>query len=229
MQTLQNLEVLEIEILELLNSIKVLESLYFGGGTMLRLCHNLNRYSTDLDFWLDVSSDSKLIYQSIRKALADNYKLTDSMNKRNTILFEFKSSSVNRSLKIEIRKEQKNFDWEYKIAFSKFTTKQVMVKALTLEQMMKNKFEALLSRKIIRDAFDIEFLLMRGINLPSDRDKLEQALQIINNFKEQDYKVTLGSILDEKDRKYYLTNRFKLLKEEITKQLNLTQVDRLYL
>lgn len=229
MQTLQNLEVLEIEILELLNSIKVLESLYFGGGTMLRLCHNLNRYSTDLDFWLDVSSDSKLIYQSIRKALADNYKLTDSMNKRNIILSEFKSSSVNRSLKIEIRKEQKNFDWEYKIAFSKFTTRQVMVKALTLEQMMKNKFEALLSRKIIRDAFDIEFLLMRGINLPSDRDKLEQALQIINNFKEQDYKLTLGSILDEKDRKYYLTNRFKLLKEEITKQLNLTQVDRLYL
>ncbi|MFN3694199.1 MAG: nucleotidyl transferase AbiEii/AbiGii toxin family protein [Ignavibacterium sp.] len=223
MQTLQNLEVLEIEILELLNSIKVLESLYFGGGTMLRLCHNLNRYSTDLDFWLDVSSDSKLIYQSIRKALADNYKLTDSMNKRNTILFEFKSSSVNRSLKIEIRKEQKNFDWEYKIAFSKFTTKQVMVKALTLEQMMKNKFEALLSRKIIRDAFDIEFLLMRGINLPSDRDKLEQAFQIINNFKEQYYKVTLGSILDEKDRKYYLTNRFKLLKEEITKQLNLNK------
>ncbi len=223
MQTLQNLEVLEIEILELLNSIKVLESLYFGGGTMLRLCHNLNRYSTDLDFWLDVSSDSKLIYQSIRKALADNYKLTDSMNKKNIILFEFKSSFVNRSLKIEIRKEQKNFDWEYKIAFSKFTTKQVMVKALTLEQMMKNKFEALLSRKIIRDAFDIEFLLMRGINLPSDRDKLEQALQIINNFKEQDYKVTLGSILDEKDRKYYLTNRFKLLKEEITKQLNLNK------
>jgi hypothetical protein len=136
-------------------------------------------------------------------------------------LFEFRSSSVNRSLKIEIRKEQTNFEWEYKIAFSRFTTKQVMVKALTLEQMMKNKFEALLSRKIIRDAFDIEFLLMRGINLPSDITKLEKALQIINNFKEQDYKVTLGSILDEKDRKFYLTNKFKFLKEEITKQLSL--------
>lgn len=221
MQTLQNLEVLEIEILELLNSIKVLEYLYFGGGTMLRLCHNLNRYSTDLDFWLNVSSDSKLIYQLIRKTLANNYKLTDSMNKRNTILFEFKSSSVNRALKIEIRKEQQNFDWEYKIAFSKFTTKQVMVKALTLEQMMKNKFEALISRKIIRDAFDIEFLLMRGINLPSDKTKLEKALLIINNFKEQDYKVTLGSMLDKKDRAYYISNKFKLLKEEITKQINL--------
>jgi len=221
MQTLQNLEVLEIEILELLNSIKVLESLYFGGGTMLRLCHNLNRYSTDLDFWLDVSSDSKQIYQLIRKALSDNFKITDSMNKRNTLLFELKSSSVNRSVKIEIQKEQQNFDWEYRIAFSKFTTKQVMVKALTLKQMMINKFEALLSRKIIRDVFDIEFLLIRGVKLPSDRDKLERALQIINTFKEQDYKVTLGSILDEKDRKFYLSNNFKLLKEEITKELNL--------
>jgi hypothetical protein len=220
MQTLQNLEILEIETLELLNSIRVLEFLYFGGGTMLRLCHNLNRYSTDLGFWLDISADSKQIYKSIRNVLSDNYKLTDSMNKRNTLLFEFKSSSVNRSLKIEIRKEQIDFDWEYKIAFSKFTTKQVMVKALTLSQMMKNKFEALLSRKIIRDAFDIEFLLMRGIELPSDKEKLQAALQIINNFKEQDFKVTLGSILNEKERNYYLKNRFKLLKEELTKNIN---------
>uniref|UniRef100_A0A832DIA6 Nucleotidyl transferase AbiEii/AbiGii toxin family protein n=1 Tax=Ignavibacterium album TaxID=591197 RepID=A0A832DIA6_9BACT len=220
MQTLQNLEILEIETLELLNSIRALEFLYFGGGTMLRLCHNLNRYSTDFDFWLDISADSKQIYKSIRNVLSDNYKLTDSMNKRNTLLFEFKSSSVNRSLKIEIRKEQMDFDWEYKIAFSKFTTKQVMVKALTLSQMMKNKFDALLFRKIIRDAFDIEFLLMRGIELPSDKEKLQAALQIINNFKEQDFKVTLGSILDEKERNYYLKNRFKLLKEELTRNIN---------
>jgi len=190
MQTLQNLEVLEIETLELLNSIRVLEFLYFGGETMLRLCHNLNRYSTDLDFWLDTSANSKQIYKSIRNAFSDNYELTDSMNKRNILLFEFKSSSVNRSLKIEIRKEQTDFDWEYKIAFSKFTTKQVMVKALTLSQMMRNKFDALLSRKIIRDALDIKFLLMRGIELPNDKEKLQAALQIINNFKEQDFKVT---------------------------------------
>lgn len=221
-QTLQNLEILEIEILELLNSIKALEYLYFGGGTMLRLCHNLNRYSTDLDFWLDTASDSKQMYQLIRKALAENYKLTDAMNKRNTLLFELKSSSVSRSLKIEIRKEQKDFSWEYKIAFSKFTVKQVLVKALTLEQMMLNKFEALISRKLIRDAFDIEFLIIRGVELPSDKIKLQEAIKIINNFKEQDFKVTLGSILDDRDRKFYLTNKFKLLKEEITKQLKLT-------
>lgn len=220
MQTLQNLEKLEIEILELLNSIKVLDYLYFGGGTMLRLCHNLNRYSTDLDFWLDKKSDPKLVYTKCKESISAAYQMTDSANKKFTLLFELKAPNVNRNLKIEIRKEQVNFEWERKIAFSKFTNKQVMVKALTLEQMMKNKIEALLSRKLIRDAFDIEFILMRGIDLPEDKDKISKALQIINHFKEQEYKVTLGSILEEKDRKFYLENRFKFLKEELIKSIN---------
>ncbi len=216
MQALQDLEVLEIEILEIFNSSKILDSLYFGGGTMLRLCHNLNRYSTDMDFWLDKKSDAKLIFTKCKDSLASNYRLTDSMNKKFTILFEIKAPDVNRSLKIEIRKDQTDFDWERKIAFSKFTNKQVMVKGLTLKQMMQNKVEALLSRKLIRDAFDIEFLLMRGVDLTFKKDRLEKVLKIINNFKEQEYKVTLGSILDEKERKYYLENKFKFLKEELS-------------
>jgi predicted nucleotidyltransferase component of viral defense system len=220
MQTLQNLEKLEIEVLELLNSIKALDSLYFGGGTMLRLCHNLNRYSTDLDFWIDTKIDSKSFFLSVKGILSTNYQLTDSANKKYTLLFEIKSPTVNRSLKIEIRKGQKDFSWERKIAFSKFSNKQVLVKGLTLQQMMSNKIESILSRKIIRDCFDIEFLLMRGISLPTDKIKLKNILDIINNFKEQDYKAALGSILDEKERKFYLENRFSFLKEEITKTLN---------
>ena len=136
-------------------------------------------------------------------------------------LFELKAPTIIRSLKIEIRKEQFDFSWERKIAFSKFTNKQVMVKGLTLQQMMNNKIEALTSRKLIRDAFDLEFLLMRGVDLPAEKGKLEKALGIINNFKEQEFKVILGSILEPKDRKYYLENRFKFLKEEITKNINL--------
>ena len=78
----------------------------------------------------------------------------------------------------------------------------------------------MISRKIIRDAFDIQFMLMRGIEIFTDKNKLQQTLQIINSFKERDYKVTLGSILDEVDRKFYLENRFSLLKEELIKQIN---------
>lgn len=219
MQDLRSLEIFEIEVLELLNSIKVLDSVFFGGGTMLRLCHNLNRYSTDLDFWLNINSDSRLIYSKIKEALSGNYRILDSANKKYTLLFEFRSSKITRNLKIEIRKEQKDFDWERKIAFSKFSNKQVVVKALSLHQMMVNKTEAFLSRKLIRDCFDIEFLLMRGVEIISEKSKLEMMLRIIDNFKDRDFKVTLGSALDEKDRKFYAENKFMFLQEEIKRKL----------
>ena len=51
MNILQQHEMFEIEVLDLLHRSKVLEPLVFGGGSMLRLCHELNRYSVDLDFW----------------------------------------------------------------------------------------------------------------------------------------------------------------------------------
>ncbi|MBM4176979.1 MAG: nucleotidyl transferase AbiEii/AbiGii toxin family protein [Ignavibacteria bacterium] len=219
MQDLQSLEIFEIEVLELLNSVKVLDSLFFGGGTMLRLCHNLNRYSTDLDFWLNVNSDSKSIYLKMKEVLLANYRVLDSANKKYTLLFEFRSSKVTRNLKIEIRKEQKDFDWERKIAFSRFSNKQVIVKALSLQQMMANKTEAFLSRKLIRDCFDIEFLLMRGVEIISDKNRLELMLEIISNFKDRDFKVTLGSVLEEKDRNFYTENRLKFLQEEIKRKL----------
>ena len=219
MQYLQDLEILEIKVLELLNSIKVLDHLYFGGGTMLRLCHNLNRFSTDLDFWLDNSIDSKIIFKKLKTSLSEKYSILDPANKRNTLLFQFRSSNSKRSLKIEIRKEQTNFDWEKKIAYSKFSNKQILVNGLTLAQMLNNKIEAALSRKIIRDIYDIQFLIMRGQKLPPDEDKLNKILKIIKSFKSRDYKVTLGSLLEKNEREFYVQNKFTLLQEEINNQL----------
>lgn len=219
MQDLQSLETFEMEILELLSNAKLLDSIYFGGETMLRLCHNLNRFSTDLDFWIDSNTDSKHYFSSMKKILSESYSITDSMNKKNTLLFEIKSSHIKRRLKIEIRKVAEKFEWERNIAFSSFTNKQVLVKALTLQQMMLNKIESFLSRKIIRDCFDIEFLFMRGVELKAETAQLQAMKSIISGFKERDYKVTLGSILDEKDKKFYIERNFLLLHEEINKKI----------
>jgi predicted nucleotidyltransferase component of viral defense system len=52
MQDLIKQEQFEIEVLDRLQSGRFLDRLIFGGGTMLRLCFGLDRYSVDLDFWL---------------------------------------------------------------------------------------------------------------------------------------------------------------------------------
>ncbi len=52
MQDLIKQEQFELEVLDRLQSGRFLDRLVFGGGTMLRLCFGLDRYSVDLDFWL---------------------------------------------------------------------------------------------------------------------------------------------------------------------------------
>jgi hypothetical protein len=188
---------------------------------MLRLCHNLNRYSTDLDFWITPDTDSEKLFQKIYEAFFEKLKVSDASSKRFTLLFEVQSQNSPRKLKIEIRKEQSRFDWERKIAFSKFANIQVMVKGLTLTQMMSNKIEAFLARGVIRDCYDIEFLLYRGVPMNFRRGEMERRLDAILGFQESDYKIALGSVLEPQDREFVVKNRFRFLKEEIRNQLNL--------
>ena len=82
---------------------------------------------------------------------------------------------------------------------------------------MKNKIEAFLDREEIRDCFDIEFLLRRGGDLPvkSGREWIEFQKKLAR-FKDGDFKVKLGSILEKDIRDYYVEHRFGFLEEKIT-------------
>jgi predicted nucleotidyltransferase component of viral defense system len=211
----QRHEILEIETLENMNSGKFLEPLVFGGGTMLRLCHELNRYSVDLDLWFVKKTDYDRYFNKLKKYLGERYELTDAHIKHYTILLELRSKGYPKRLKIEIRKELKTCDFEERIAFSKFSSKQVILKAHTLEQMMKNKLEAAIDRHEIRDFYDIEFLLRRGVPLKASREDLVALAKEIGTFKKSDFSVTLGSLLEQDTRKYYAANGFAYLQEKL--------------
>jgi hypothetical protein len=149
-------------------------------------------------------------------AFEKDYEITDSQIKHHTLLFELRSPLYPKRLKIEIRRERKDCDFQEKIAFSRFSTKQVLLKAHTLNQTMKNKFEAFLDRGEIRDCFDIEFLLKRGVELPALTNRQFNEFQKkLVRFKEKDFKVKLGSILENEIRKYYVEMRFGYLQEKL--------------
>jgi len=213
-------EVFEIEVLERLNNARFLESLVFGGGTMLRLCWGLNRYSVDLDFWFIKKIDQKEYFTKLKKSLSSEYELTDTNIKFYTLLFEIRSTSYPNRLKIEIRREMKSVDFEQRIAFSPYTTKQVAVRVHTLKQTMRNKIMAAVERRDIRDCFDIEFLLRQGVSLDADINELDKLRKLIFSFKDRDYKVTLGSLLDKEPRNYYSTSRFDYLLARINEYLS---------
>lgn len=208
-------EQFELEVLSKLQSGRFLANLIFGGGTMLRLCHGLNRYSVDLDFWVTKEMDWAKYYGRMEKYLGQLYKITDSANKHFTILFELKSPQFPRSLKIEIRKTVKKIKTETSIAYSPHSAVQVILKTVALKDMMASKIEAFLDRREIRDAYDMEFLVKRGIVLNADHETITQMLAELGKLGKKDFSVKLGSLLDVSERKYYVENGFRIMEANL--------------
>lgn len=212
-------EQIEMETLDGLNSIRVLDGVVFCGGTMLRLCHELNRYSVDLDFWLLNKEREDEMFAKVKTYLKENFILKKSSHRKNSLLFEFSAKGYPRHLKIEIRKRKDRIKYEEKIAFSKHSTKQVFLKAETLDDMMKDKIDTFLDRVQIRDVFDIEFLIKQGIQLKATQKDLEEMRGLIGKFKAKDYRNTLGALLEFKERQFYKSANFRFLLSHIDKFL----------
>ncbi len=210
----------ELELLDKLNSGETLRYLVFTGGTMLRLCFGLERFSVDLDFWIWKRADHQKLFDKLQEVFSRSYILKDCADKFYTLIFELKSKDYPRSLKVEIRKSApKGIKTEQAIAYSKYSDLQVLVRVVSLADMMRLKIDAFLERGEIRDVYDMEFLLKRGIGLGVSRDKLRNLLEKIDGLTRRDYTVKLGSLLEESQRQYYMRENFKLLKAAIKERL----------
>ena len=212
MQDLINQERLEMEVLDRLNSGRFLDSVVFCGGTMLRLCHGLDRFSVDLDFWLPGQKAAKNLLDRMQAYLSGFYSIKDAAEKFYTLVIEVKSPSYRRSLKIEIRKDTRLLETVSAIAYSTSSNRQVLLRTASLREMAGMKTAALLDREEIRDAYDLEFLIRKGVPLTTDKAIAMEMLARIAAFSKVDYKVKLGSLLEPKKRAFYNERNFELLK-----------------
>jgi predicted nucleotidyltransferase component of viral defense system len=208
MEIFEQHEQFEMQVLSELKSTRILEKLVFGGGTMLRLCHELNRYSVDLDFYLKKKENKDIISKLLSEKIAPLYQIRDFREKRNTLLMEIASPQFPRKLKIEINLTHQYSETEQSIAWSRFANQQVMVTTIRLPKMMELKTNALLNRKEIRDAFDIEFLIRLGVEINLPLENISKLKNVLSAFKLSDYRVKLGSIISAETRNYYNENGF---------------------
>lgn len=220
MQDLIKQEQFELEVLDKLNSKKLLKSVIFCGGTMLRLCFGLNRFSADLDFWARKGLDERALFTGLKNCLGGSYEIKDAANKFHTMFFEIRSKDYPRSLKIEVRKEPKDIKTERVIAYSVYSSLQVILTVARLNELMGQKAKAFLDRKEIRDLFDMEFLLKKGVSLYGvPADVLRNVLRQMEKLTREDYATKLGSLLEAKERAYYTKENFKILKAAIAQVL----------
>ena len=81
--------------------------------------------------------------------------------------------------------------------------------------MMNLKTAAFIDRREIRDVYDMEFLVTRGIGPVADKKTCSEVLRGIRSFSKNDYSVKLGSLLEPEKRAYYREHNFKILKAAI--------------
>ncbi len=214
MQELKQHEQFEMEVLKLLSDRQMLRPLVFGGGTCLRLCFGLNRYSVDLDFWV-CGTVTAGFFTRLKKILEERYQVTDHHEKHFSLLAEIRSPRYPHKLKIEIRKAlPPDAGTELNIAFSSFASAQVRLTTFTLPQMFHNKAEAFLERGEIRDAYDLEFMFMKDKAVASLllAEQRSGILKGLDSFSPKDFNVKLGSLIEAGDRRYYTANGFKALR-----------------
>ncbi len=82
--------------------------------------------------------------------------------------------------------------------------------------MLQNKIVSLLAHGEIRDAFDVEFFLPKGVTLNFPEVEKKKVLKKLKGFKKRDFDVKLGGILQPELMDYYRRKKFAYLEEKFS-------------
>jgi len=219
MQRLRDHEIFEMTMLQWLRSKPFLGSLAFGGGTMLRLCHELPRFSLEMGFCFFKEQDYERFYNRLYHALSQDYDVTCTQNNHESILVEIRREPRMPKFEIEIRKTPAPpGSTEEKIAFSSYFPTQVLVRGFTLQKTLVNTVQAVIDSGDLQDTFDLEFLVQKGVALNLSREQRKKVMRRLKGFKKKDLDVKLGSILLPEVRDYYKKEGFAYLEQILSSE-----------
>jgi hypothetical protein len=217
MEKLAEHEALQMSVLQWLRSKRILNTLAFGEAAMLRFCHELPRYSPDMYFWFFKAGDIATFYTSLLQEFLGQYYVVTAEDNSSSLLFELKKGKDGPQVKLEIHKTvSPPGTCEEKIAFSSHYPMQVLVRGLTLKQVLKSKVSALIENGNIRDAFDLDFLVRKGIPLDLPEQKRKIFILRLKSFNSLDFDTQLGDLLLPEAKDMYLEQGFKHLEEKLS-------------
>lgn len=167
-------EEIELIFLAKLFDSSISDRLIFKGGTALRLVYESPRFSEDLDFSITGeinTNEFKKVVTGIVKS-DDRFSIKDLAGKHYTNLAQISIKEPWRetsfSIKIEISRrieKREGSPYTNMLAKSLVTNISVMMRLLTLKEMLQDKLQAIKARKMPRDIFDIWYICQR-LNTP---------------------------------------------------------------
>lgn len=186
-------EYLQAKFIAILYSLPKANKLSFVGGTSLRLLHNLNRFSEDLDFdnlGLSTMEVGALINEVSRRFKAEGIELElRSQNTENKAYFDIRFLHLLEELKITTNpKEKLMIKFDYSSFWQGQSSKPVLFNKYgfieniitnNLDQLMVQKLTAYVHRNITqpRDLYDVVWLYAKGARVDL---KFAQANNLLN-------------------------------------------------
>lgn len=194
----------------------------FKGGTSLMFFHNLNRFSTDLDFNLLDPEKLDMVYDKVRSIMTRFGRIDDEAKKLYGPVLVLDYGKGERMLKIEISIRQYPNHYEMR------SLAGTDIRVMTIPDMFAHKLCAMGERLSPRDIFDVWFFLENHMEINEEIIKLrtgknvsEYASWCAEHVREISPKILmqgLGEVLNDVKSKNFVKNR---LIEETSSALEL--------
>ena len=185
--------------------------LAFKGGTSLMFFHNLNRFSTDLDFNLLDPDKLDLAYDKVRAILTRFGTIDDEAKKLYDLVLVLNYGKGERMLKVEISVRQ--YPNHYEMRSLAGTDIRVMV----MSDMFAHKLCAMGERLSPRDIYDVWFFLQNHTEINEEIVRIRTAKSVseytawcAEHVKEASPKLLmqgLGEVLNDAKSKTFVKNK----------------------
>ena len=212
-------EILQISFLEEVYKIPKSKYLIFKGGTALKVLFGSNRYSEDLDF--TTSLDSKEINTLTELAVEQLQKEYPKLSIKNLTTLAGISKKV--SLPIDIAPQQLTIKLDFSqredvilpksgtIYTNLPITTSSVIQHLSDEEILAEKYRAIINRVKGRDLYDFLFLLKKGVkfnlklvkkklNYYNERYEPSRFVEKVNNWDNKELDNDIRRFLPLKDR-----------------------------
>jgi len=165
--------------------IKQSEKFFFKGGTALRIVFQSPRFSEDLDF---SATGSFTVFENILEKVLISIqkegietKIIESKTTTSGFFSIISARVYNETIEIQIqasKRKNNQIKGETIIIVSDFMSAYPL-QILEKKVLFSEKIEAFLTRRKIRDFFDLYFILRLNVQLPILHDKKKEVMRII--------------------------------------------------
>jgi predicted nucleotidyltransferase component of viral defense system len=185
--------------------------LAFKGGTSLMFFHNLNRFSTDLDFNLLDLGKLDMAYDKVRAILTRFGTIDDEAKKLYGPVLVLNYGKGERMLKVEISIRQ------YPNHYETRSLAGTDIRIMTMPDMFAHKLCAMGERLSPRDIFDVYFFLQNNTGINEEivlqrtgKSVSEYAAWCAEHVREASPKLImqgLGEVLNDAKSKAFVKNK----------------------